>query len=300
MTDADGRPATEARRRVRAGERFRLTQPSPRPAEPAAEAIPLTIAFEDAHLIVVDKPAGMVVHPAPGAEDGTLVNALLSHCGPSLAGIGGERRPGIVHRIDKDTSGLVVVAKTEAAMTHLARQFAEHSIDRRYRALLRRAPGAGDPRLAGLPSAAWEPDGWLRIDAPLARHPTDRKRMAVREGGRRAVTRLRVVERFGPADAPHASLAECRLETGRTHQIRVHAAHIGHALVGDQTYGRARPPGKGRAGEALAAFPRQALHAERLGFVHPETGEIVGFTSPLPQDFATLLDELRRSAHDIR
>ncbi|MEL6681001.1 MAG: RluA family pseudouridine synthase, partial [Pseudomonadota bacterium] len=217
-----------------------IEMPQPVSAVPEAEKIPLDVLHEDAALIVVNKPAGMVVHPAPGAERGTLVNALLWHCGDSLGGIGGEVRPGIVHRIDKDTSGILVVAKTDAALQGLAAQFADHSAERRYDALCWGAPGAGDPRLAGLDAVAFEPGGVIRIDAPLARHPQDRKRMAVRAGGRRAVTRVAVHERFGPGDAPWAARISCRLETGRTHQIRVHLAHIGHGLIGDPVYGRGR------------------------------------------------------------
>lgn len=297
VTDAQGRTVAEVRRRVKPGERFRLTPPEPAPARPEAEAIALSVVHEDRDLIVIDKPAGMVVHPAPGAEHGTLVNALLAHCGDGLSGIGGERRPGIVHRIDKDTSGLLVAAKTEAAMTGLAAQFAAHSIERLYAAVLRRAPDATDPRLRGLPGIAFEPDGWLRIAAAIARHPVDRKRMAVRPGiGRRAVTRLRIVERFGAADRPLASLATCRLETGRTHQIRVHAAHIGHALIGDSVYGRS---GGGVAAN-LPPFGRQALHAATLGFVHPVSGRALRFEVPPPADFAVLVETLRRIGVDIR
>ena len=304
VTDPAGRTVAEPRRKVKPGERYRLALPEPAPAAPAAEAIPLSILHEDADLLVVDKPAGMVVHPAPGAGSGTLVNALLAHCGDTLPGIGGERRPGIVHRIDKDTSGLLVVAKTEAALAALAAQFAAHSIDRRYYAVLAGAPSAADPRLRGLPAVTVEADGALCIDAPVARHPTDRKRMAVRPGGRRAVTRIRVLEVFGPTGRPAACLADCRLETGRTHQIRVHAAHVGHPLVGDPVYGRARTPGRAgldaAAAAALAAFPRQALHAARLGFAHPRSGARLVFESPLPDDLADLSAKLRRSVATIR
>ncbi|MCL5778788.1 RluA family pseudouridine synthase [Limibaculum sp. FT325] len=298
VSDATGATVTAARRKVKAGEVFRLAMPAPAPARPEPEAIPLSVVHEDAHLIVIDKPAGMVVHPAPGAERGTLVNALLAHCGASLAGIGGERRPGIVHRIDKDTSGLLVVAKTEAAMAGLAALFAAHDIEREYRAILWGVPDRAEPRLAGLPGVSFE-DGWIRIEAAIARHPVDRKRMAVaRAGGRHAVSRLRVIEVFG--DRPFACLAAFRLETGRTHQIRVHAAHVGHPLVGDQVYGRPRRLSPDVAGEgtraALAAFPRQALHAARLGFRHPVTGADLCFESPIPPDMDTLLCILRRKS----
>lgn len=298
VRDAEGRPVADLRAKAEAGAVYRVEVPPPLPALPEPEPIPLTILHEDAHLIVVDKPAGMVVHPAPGAETGTLVNALLHHCGPDFAGIGGRARPGIVHRIDKETSGVLVVAKTEAAHAGLSAQFAAHSIDRRYLAVLWGAPDRADPRLAGLPATSFEAEGWIRIDAPLARHPTDRKRMAVRAGGRHAVTRLRAVERFeDSAGTAVACLAECRLETGRTHQIRVHAAHIGHPLLGDPTYGRARALSEDRVPEAaraaIAAFPRQALHAESLGFEHPVTGARVEAVSALPADLAGLLAALR-------
>ena len=304
VTGPDGATVAEARHKVKAGETYRVALPEPAPAAPEAEAIPLAIRHEDADLLVIDKPAGMVVHPAPGAERGTLVNALLAHCGDSLSGIGGERRPGIVHRIDKDTSGLLVVAKTQAAHEDLAAQFAEHSIDRRYLALCRGAPDRADPRLAGLQGVSFEPPATLRIETQIARHRADRTRMAVvRAGGRRAVTRLAVIERFGPQERPAAALVECRLETGRTHQIRVHAAHIGHALIGDPVYGRRRGAPSGlapAAAAALATFPRQALHAARLGFRHPASGAQLVFESPPPPDFTALLDLLRRNAADIR
>ncbi|MDT8343555.1 MAG: RluA family pseudouridine synthase [Thermohalobaculum sp.] len=302
VRDAGGATVTAARVKVKAGAVYSLAVPEPAPARPQPEAIPLTVVYEDAHLIVIDKPAGMVVHPAPGAERGTLVNALLAHCGASLAGIGGERRPGIVHRIDKDTSGLIVAAKTEAALAGLATLFARHDITREYRAVLWGAPDRAEPRLTGLPGVSFE-DGWIRIEAAIARHPVDRKRMAVaRAGGRHAVTRLRLIETFG--GPPFASLAACRLETGRTHQIRVHAAHVGHPLIGDPVYGRSRrlAPAQADAGTraALAAFPRQALHAARLGFRHPITGADLCFDSPLPHDIDTLLCHLRRNAGENR
>lgn len=267
---------------------------------PQPEQIALNVVSEDEDLIVVNKPAGMVVHPAPGAETGTLVNALLAHCGDTLAGIGGERRPGIVHRIDRQTSGLLVSAKTERAHAGLSEQFAAHTIDRRYLALCWGCPDRADPRLAGLEAIAFEDGGWIRIDAAIARHPHDRKRMAVaRTDGRHAVTRLRVMESFGPAAAKFASLIECRLETGRTHQIRVHTQHIGHALIGDPVYGRARPPSRDVASDdlrtALADFGRQALHAASLGFTHPATGVRHEFSSDLPKDMNDLLMLLRRN-----
>ncbi len=260
------------------------------------EAIALDVVFEDDALIVIDKPAGMVVHPAPGSPEGTLVNALLHHFGGRLSGVGGTRRPGIVHRIDKDTSGLLVVAKSDAAHQGLAAQFAAHTAERAYGAVVHGVPDAGDPRLRGLAGVAFEPGGLLRITTELARHRTDRQRQAVvAHGGRRAVTRARVIESFGGA----AALLECRLETGRTHQIRVHMAHAGHGLIGDPVYGgrrrlpaRALPPG---GAEAALAFPRQALHAGSLGFTHPVSGEWLRFDVPLPEDMRVLLAALRGS-----
>jgi 23S rRNA pseudouridine1911/1915/1917 synthase len=274
-----GGTVTDPGARVKSGEAWRVDLPAPVPAAPLAQAIPLAIVHEDADLIVVDKPAGMVVHPAPGAPDGTLVNALLAHCGDSLSGIGGERRPGIVHRIDKDTSGLLVAAKTDRAHQGLSALFAAHDIERAYLAVVRGVPDRASARLMGLPGVS--ADGpWIRIEAPIARHRTDRKRMAVVQGGRRAVTRLRVVEAFAGA-----ALVECRLETGRTHQIRVHMAHVGHPIIGDPVYGRG----------GATAFPRQALHAAVLGFVHPVTGATLRFESPLPPDMGHLLVSFRRN-----
>ncbi len=260
------------------------------------EAIPLDIRYEDDDLIVVMKPVGMVVHPAPGTPTGTLVNALLHHFGGNLSGVGGEKRPGIVHRIDKDTSGLLVVAKSDRAHHGLAEQFADHSVAREYLAICHGAPNAADPRLGGLRGVSFEPGGVLKITTHLARHKTDRQRQAVLfQGGRHAVTRVRMQESFGAV-----SLVSCRLETGRTHQIRVHMAHVGHALIGDQTYGGRRKVSEKLYGADLAqkinAFPRQALHAAELGFVHPVSGETLSFQADLPADMADLLQELRATA----
>ncbi len=299
VRDAAGAPIADPRQTAVLGARYRVAMPPPAPADPQPEAIPLAIQHEDADLLVVDKPPGLVVHPAPGAAQGTLVNALLHHCGEGLSGIGGERRPGIVHRIDKDTSGLLVVAKSQAAHEGLARQFAEHTVHRRYLAVTRGAPDGADRRLAGLSTVRRTAEG-LTVDAPLARHPTDRTRMAVaRQGGKRAVTHLRLIERYGPADRPLAALVACRLETGRTHQIRVHAQHIGHPLVGDPVYDRDRPWPKNLAPDlaaALGALRRQALHAAELGFEHPVTGATLRFESPAPPDLANLISQLRRNA----
>ena len=289
-----GTVLADARARVRAGEALVLTLPEPAPAAAGPEPIPLAVVYEDAELIVIDKPAGMVVHPAPGAETGTLVNALLHHCGDSLSGIGGVERPGIVHRIDKATSGLLVVAKTDRAHAGLAAQFAAHDVERRYDAICWGVPDAGDPRLAGLDGVGFEPGGVLRIELPLGRHRSDRKKMAVRDGGRRAVTRLKVVERLAGGAAARL---ECRLETGRTHQIRVHAAHIGHPLLADPVYGGARRGAAAALEEdakaALAAMPGQALHAATLGFRHPVSGQGMVFEAPLPATINSLLMVLR-------
>ncbi|WP_118134902.1 RluA family pseudouridine synthase [Oceanicella sp. SM1341] len=294
---AGGETVTEPKTKVKPGESWVIRPPAPVAAEPEPEAIPLDIVFEDADLVVVNKPAGMVVHPAPGAERGTLVNALLHHCGDSLSGIGGVLRPGIVHRIDKDTSGLLVVAKSDAAHQGLAALFAAHDIERSYQAVCQGAPDRGDPRLLGLEGVTPE-EGWLRIEGDIDRHRSDRKRMAVVPGGRHAVTRVRVLERFGATRAV-AALVECRLETGRTHQIRVHLAHVGHPLAGDPVYGRPRAVSARdldpEAAAALRGFPRQALHAASLGFVHPVSGERVAFRADLPADMDHLLASLRRN-----
>ena len=265
----DGLLTRDSAKKASAGDVFEVAIPAPAPAHNEAQDIPLTIAFEDAHLIVVDKAAGLVVHPAAGNLDGTLVNALLHHCGGSLSGIGGVARPGIVHRIDKDTSGLMVAAKTDRAHEGLAKQFADHSIDRRYKAIVggHPAPPAG------------------KVDAPLSRSPHNRKKVAIVANGKRAVTHFRTEHRLRDA-----ALVECRLETGRTHQVRVHMASIGHALLGDPVYGRTKAihkPVLDRLG-----FARQALHAARLGFIHPITGQAMAFESALPADMQELFSQL--------
>ena len=276
-----GETITEPGYRVKPGQRVTLVVPPPSDETPEAQAIPLAVAFEDDHLIVVDKPAGLVVHPAAGNPDRTLVNALVAHCGASLSGIGGVRRPGIVHRLDKDTSGLLVAAKHDAAHRGLAAQFATRRLSRTYRAVV-----WGRPRPA---------QG--RIEGAIGRDSRNRKRMAVREsGGKPAITHYRVLR---PLDAL-CSLVECRLETGRTHQIRVHMAARGHPLVGDALYGGARRRRLDeRWREALALCPRQALHAAALGFVHPASGAELNFESPLPADMKALIEAVH--AHgDIR
>lgn len=290
-----GAALTDARAKVAEGERLEIELAEPAEIATLAEDIPLNVVYEDDALIVIDKPAGLVVHPAPGSPSGTLVNALLAHCGNSLAGIGGERRPGIVHRIDKDTSGLLVAAKTDKAHAALAAQFAAHTVERQYSAIVHGLPDASDPRLRGVAGASFEPGGVLRIATRIGRHRTDRQRQAVlAAGGRHAVTRVRVVTPFGTP--PAAALVSCWLETGRTHQIRVHMTHAGHALIGDPVYGgrrRLSEKAMGRdAAAAAAAFPRQALHAATLGFVHPETGETLRFAAPLPADMAELMRRL--------
>jgi 23S rRNA pseudouridine1911/1915/1917 synthase len=288
----DGTAVTDPKAKVAEGEVYILRLDRAAEVETRPENIPLTIVWEDADLIVIDKPAGMVVHPAPGTPSGTLVNALLHHCGATLSGIGGERRPGIVHRIDKDTTGLLVVAKSDRAHHGLARQFEDHSVNRHYLAVVHGVPSAADPRLRGLRGISFEAGGILKIATHLARHKTDRQRQAVVwETGRHAVTRARVVEGFGAQTA----LVGCWLETGRTHQIRVHLAYAGHGLLGDQTYGGRRKLSAvlGLGAELGNAFPRQALHAATLGFAHPVTGERLEFSSPLPSDMAALIAALR-------
>jgi 23S rRNA pseudouridine1911/1915/1917 synthase len=261
--------------KVKGGEALELTIPEPRASDTVAQDIPLAIVYEDDALLVVDKPAGLVVHPAAGNYDGTMVNALLHHCAGRLSGIGGVARPGIVHRIDKDTSGLLVVAKTDPAHEALSRQFAAHTVDRRYTAVV-----AGQP----VPPAG-------RIEGALARSTTNRQKMAiVPEGrGKRAVTHYRTVRILRGA-----TQVECRLETGRTHQIRVHMASIGHALLGDATYGRT-PGGLATVMKELA-FERQALHAATLGFVHPTSQEKLSFESALPADIVELIGRLSLTA----
>ena len=260
------------------------------------EEIPLTVIYEDEHLIVVNKPAGMVVHPAPGTPSGTLVNALLHHFGGYLSGVGGSKRPGIVHRIDKETSGLLVVAKSDKAHHGLAAQFAAHTAERAYLAVTQGVPEASDPRLRGIRGVSFETGSVLKITTQLARHKHDRQRQAVLfENGRHAVTRAKLVERFG--DPASLALVECRLETGRTHQIRVHMAHVGHSLLGDPTYGsRRKLPAKSLSEvglEAAKTFGRQALHAALLGFEHPVSSEMLRFEAELPSDMDQLLQNLR-------
>ncbi|NKB48928.1 MAG: RluA family pseudouridine synthase [Alphaproteobacteria bacterium] len=285
----DGVALRQPSRKVVAGERFTLIVPDATPAIPQGQDIPLNILHEDEDLIIIDKPAGLVVHPAPGNPDRTLVNALIAHCGPSLTGIGGVRRPGIVHRLDKDTSGVMVAAKSAAAHASLSAQFAERTVDRAYRAIVFGSP---NPR-AG------------EIESLIGRSPRNRKKMAVvTRNGKAALTHYQTEQLLGPAEAPVASVLTCKLSTGRTHQIRVHLTHLGHPLIGDPVYGRAqnrsqnRPRGKRGiavspdARAVMAAFPRQALHAFRLGLEHPTSGKRLFFETLLPRDMVTLIDNL--------
>ena len=273
---------------VKPGDIFDVEVPAPAPAVPQAQDLPLTILHEDDSIIVIDKPAGLVVHPGAGNPDSTLVNALIAHCGASLSGIGGVARPGIVHRLDKDTTGVMVVAKSDAAHRSLSEQFADHGregeLERTYLALVWGVP----PRRAGT------------ISAPVGRHPTSRVKMAIvpeARGGREAVTHYRVLETFGGGETPVASLLECRLETGRTHQVRVHLSSIGTPLIGDPLYAqgfkskiRSLPP---EVQDIFASFTRQALHASSLSFLHPLSGTLLKFNSTPQRDFASLLRTLK-------
>lgn len=291
----DGAVITVLKTKSHEGQVYQISVPEAGELDTVAEDIPLTVIYEDDALIVVNKPAGMVVHPAPGSPSGTLVNALLHHCADSLSGIGGAKRPGIVHRIDKETSGLLVVAKSDEAHQGLAKQFEKHTVERRYKALVYGVPDAGDPRLTGMPGVGFEGSNIVRINANLARHKTDRQRQAVtKHEGRHAITRARVLDTYGKP--PTLSLLECWLETGRTHQIRVHMAHVGHSLIGDPTYGGKRKLGKEvlseKAKHAISNFSRQALHAATLGFIHPVSKEKMEFEAELPDDFANLIETL--------
>ncbi|MGH9692593.1 MAG: RluA family pseudouridine synthase, partial [Bryobacteraceae bacterium] len=272
--------------RVKSGNAVTVAVPEAEPAAPVGETSPLNIVYEDDALIVIDKPRGLVVHPAAGHETGTLVNALIAHCGASLSGIGGVKRPGIVHRLDKDTTGLMVVAKNDRAHQSLTSQFADH--------------GRTGPMRRGYMAFVWGVPNRQRgtVDAPIERHPHAREKMAVRQTGREAVTHWEMQESFGGRDGkPIAALLECQLETGRTHQIRVHLAHISHPLLGDGTYGphfKTKASHLGPASQkALVALGRQALHAYLLVLEHHKTGEILHWESPLPEDLALLQNALR-------
>lgn len=270
--------------KVKEGEIYNVNIPEPEEAEPLGEDIPLDIVYEDAHLVVINKPVGMVVHPAPGALSGTLVNALLHHCGDSLSGIGGVKRPGIVHRIDKDTSGLIVVAKDDKTHVGLSKQFEAHSLERLYTAVVRGTPSPLDGRVEG----------------NIARHPKDRKRMAVtQKGGKWAATNYRSLQHFTSGGVNVATEIECKLETGRTHQIRVHMTSINCPLIGDQVYGRAGKLG-GKINPltraAIQSFKRQALHARVLGFLHPISGEALYFETELPNDMQEMIEALKAAS----
>ncbi len=297
---ADGKPVTKPTTKIVEEMEYTINVPAPIAATPEPEDIPLDVLYEDAHLIVVNKPSGMTVHPAVGNWTGTLVNALLHHCGDSLSGIGGVMRPGIVHRIDKDTSGILVVAKDDKTHQGLSKQFADHSMERTYVCFTRAAPNPYEGR----------------IETRIGRHPGDRKKMAVLKdpdnytlmrmaergqelSGKIAITNYKFLrgygqQRGGSIGSPLVSKMECKLETGRTHQIRVHMAHIFCPLLGDRTYGKtgafktANTAAENKLREALAVFPRQALHAQSLGFIHPITEEYINFESPLPADMLAL------------
>lgn len=289
----------DPRAKVAEGDVLQVTVPVAVESHIGPEDIPLDVIYEDDDLIVVNKPAGMVVHPAPGTPGGTLVNALLHHCGDDLSGVGGAKRPGVVHRIDKETSGLLVVAKNDIAHQGLAAQFEKHTVERHYRAVVHGVPDTADPRLKGVKGVSFEKGNILKITTQLARHKTDRQKQAVLfHGGRHAVTRARVIEQFGTPT--QAAMVDCWLETGRTHQIRVHMAHAGHGLIGDPTYGGRRKLNakaiSPAAVDAARAFSRQALHAATLGFVHPVTGDRMRFEAPIPDDMMHLIETLRTTA----
>ena len=286
--EVSGRTVRDPEYRVNAGDEITVEIPEAEPAKPSGENIPLDIVYEDKDVIVIDKPAGLVVHPAAGNRSGTLVNALIAHCGASLSGIGGEKRPGIVHRLDKDTSGLLVVAKNDRAHRSLSAQFADH--------------GRTGDLSRGYLAFAWglpKPERGT-IDAPIARDPRSRVKMAVRKGGKEAVTHYEVLRKYlGSDDKPAAAMIECELETGRTHQIRVHLAKAGHPLLGDSVYGAgfqskaALLPQKAQA--ALTALNRQALHAFRLAFSHPATGKLLSFESKLPKELVSLEKSFKKA-----
>lgn len=291
----DGVAVADPRFKVAAGAVIAVTVEAAQESHIGPEDIPLDVVFEDDDLIVINKPSGMVVHPAPGTPSGTLVNALIHHCGDTLSGVGGMKRPGIVHRIDKETTGLLVVAKSDKAHHSLAAQFADHTVERRYLAVCYGVPDSNEPRLRGVKGTSFEPGNILKVQTFLGRHRTDRQRQAVSfEQGRHAVTRARIIEALGQPSV--AALLECWLETGRTHQIRVHLAHCGHSLIGDPVYGGRRklsPKAIGEHGvEAARVFARQALHAATLGFEHPISGEFMEFEAALPDDMSQLVRDL--------
>ena len=295
LVAVDGVVVTDPRFRVRTGAQIAVTVDVAEESHIGPEDIALDVVYEDDDLIVINKPSGMVVHPAPGTPNGTLVNALIYHCGEGLSGVGGMKRPGIVHRIDKETTGLLVAAKSDRAHHSLAKQFANHTVKRRYVAVCYGVPEANDPRLRGIKGTSFDPGNVLKVQTFLGRHKTDRQRQAVSFSvGRHAVTRSRTLQPLGVV--PVAALIECWLETGRTHQIRVHMAHCGHSLIGDPTYGGKRklsPKAVGAIGiAAVDSFKRQALHAATLGFIHPVNQEFMEFEADLPADMVALIADL--------
>ena len=298
VTNSKGRVLKDPAVKPALGQKIIIVLPDVVNSEILAEKIKLDILYEDSDLLVVDKPAGMVVHPAPGSLRGTLVNAILYHCGPSLLGIGGVKRPGIVHRLDKDTSGLLVVAKTEQAHKGLSKQFFTHSVERKYAALVYGRPSKLDKRLNSLHSLNFESENVIKICGRIARHKKDRKKMAIyKDIGRHAITNVEIKTSFGSEHNPIASLLVCSLETGRTHQIRAHLNYIGNNLIGDQTYKprktfniKCSPEIK----DCINGLKRQALHAKSLGFLHPRTAEWLSFTSDLPDDIQQLFNKLEK------
>ena len=293
VKDNNGKLLTDGSLKSFYGQKINIKVPKPDPMEALAEPIILDIIYEDYDLLVINKPAGMVVHPAPGSKCGTLVNALLHHCGENLSGIGGVRRPGIVHRIDKGTSGLLVVAKTDLSHRKLSEQFSAHSIERKYSALIYGNPDIESLRLRGLIGISFEEKRVIKISGKIARHKYDRKKMTVNNSlGRRAVTRIKEEKIFGSKEKPFATLLDCWLETGRTHQIRAHLNYLGFGLIGDLVYSSRTGSKKNinkEIFESVKNFNRPALHARELGFIHPRTGELLNFKSDLPTDMEQLL-----------
>lgn len=300
VLNADGKFLYQPSSKTHFGQKVIVLLPPPHALDLLPEDVKLDILYEDSDLLVINKVAGMVVHPAPGLYRGTLVNALLYHCGETLSGIGGVKRPGIVHRIDKDTSGLLVVAKTNIAHAGLAKQFFQHSVERRYIAFAYGCPSSFDSKLKLLSGITFEAKDQMKVVSKIGRHKVNRKKMAVSlNSGRHAVTRIQVKKFFGVKNSPMASLLECQLETGRTHQIRVHLSYIGHSIIGDQTYRARKRTSLGPSKDStfhVDNFKRQALHAATLGFVHPKTNEWLSFSSALPDDMENLLGFLEQSA----
>ncbi len=292
VSDGNGNLLKDPAVKAQFGLKVRILLPKPHELDVLPESIPLDIIYEDEDLLIVNKAAGMVVHPASGVQSGTLVNALLFHCGDSLSGIGGVKRPGIVHRIDKDTSGLLVVAKTDLAHSRLALQFFQHSVERKYLAFVYGTLSKLDPKLKKKSGLSFQSDKEITISARIGRDKFDRKKMTVHEEiGRYAVTKVVTTKCFGSKLAPLASLVECELETGRTHQIRVHLNHLGHSIIGDQVYKSSRKNNFIKfkeVGFSIRNFKRQALHAATLGFEHPRTKQWIEFSSKMPNDMMLL------------